>query len=235
VVYPITFVKDIGVEAQGNDSSLRTSSKKIQASIPIGNPRIYYGEITDTYIMTGTKARELDYPSGNDNVYNTYDGSGGIGIGLSWRRWLFAQYHRDWQFLVTQNFTPQTKVLFRRNIKERVRAIAPFLHYDGDPYLVVADVNPQQQDGNYLYWIIDAYTTSDRYPYSDPGSHQFNYIRNCVKVVVDAYNGSVDFYIADTQDPIINTLKSIFPGLFKPLDTMPAELDKTYTLSSRFV
>ena len=223
---PDYFVKDIGVEAQGNDSSLRTSSKKIQASIPIGNPRIYYGEITDTYIMTGTKARELDYPSGNDNVYNTYDGSGGIGIGLSWRRWLFAQYHRDWQFLVTQNFTPQTKVLFRRNIKERVRAIAPFLHYDGDPYLVVADVNPQQQDGNYLYWIIDAYTTSDRYPYSDPGNHEFNYIRNSVKVVVDAYNGSVDFYIADTQDPIINTLKSIFPGLFKPLDTMPAELIK---------
>lgn len=223
---PDYFVKDIGVETQGNDSSLRTSSKKIQASIPIGNPRIYYGEITDTYIMTGTKARELDYPSGNDNVYNTYDGSGGIGIGSSWRRWLFAQYHQDWQFLVTQNFTPQTKVLFRRNIKERVRAIAPFLRYDGDPYLVVADVNPQQQDGNYLYWIIDAYTTSDRYPYSDPGNHEFNYIRNCVKVVVDAYNGSVDFYIADTQDPIINTLKNIFPGLFKPLDTMPAELIK---------
>jgi len=117
--------------------------------------------------MTGTKARELDYPSGNDNVYNTYDGSGGIGIGSSWRRWLFAQYHQDWQFLVTQNFTPQTKVLFHRNIKERVKR-SLFLHHDGDPYLVVADVNPQQQEGNYLYWIIDV-TTSDRYPYSDPG------------------------------------------------------------------
>ncbi len=220
---PDYFVKDIG-EAQGDNTSLRTSSPEIRASIPIGNPRIYYGEITDTYIMTGTKARELDYPSGNDNVYNTYDGRGGIAINSSWRRWLFAQYHKDWQFLVTQNFTPQTKVLFRRNIKERVRAIAPFLHFDSDPYLVAADTNLQQQAGSYLYWIIDAYTTSDRYPYSDPGNHSFNYIRNSVKVVVDAYNGSVDFYIADTQDPIINTLKSIFPEFFKPLDSMPEAL-----------
>lgn len=220
---PDYFVKDIG-EAQGDNTSLRTSSEEIRASIPLGNPRIYYGEISDTYIMTGTKVRELDYPSGNDNVYNTYDGRGGIEINSSWRRWLFAQYHKDWQFLVTQNFTPQTKLLFRRNIKERVKAIAPFLHFDSDPYLVVADTNLQQQEGSYLYWIIDAYTTSDRYPYSDPGNHSFNYIRNSVKVVVDAYNGSVDFYIADTQDPIINTLKSIFPEFFKPLDKMPAAL-----------
>lgn len=219
---PDYFVKDIGVE-QGDGSSLRTSSEQIRVSIPIGQPRIYYGEITNTYVMTGTEAKELDYPGGNDNVYNTYDGQGGIGISSIWRRWLFAQYHQDWQFLVTQNFKPQTKILFRRNIKERVRVIAPFLHYDSDPYLVVADIKDRQGD-NYLYWIIDAYTTSNRYPYSDPGNHEFNYIRNSVKVVIDAYNGSVDFYVADNQDPIITTLASIFPKLFKPLDTMPAAL-----------
>ena len=229
---PDYFVKDIGVDAQeGNNSSLRTSSEQIRASIPIGQPRIYYGEISNTYVMTGTKAKELDYPSSNDNVYNSYDGSGGIGIGSVWRRWLFAQYQKDWQFLVTQNFTPQTKLLFRRNIRERVRAIAPFLRYDSDPYLVVADVNPTNvaagkspSNQNYLYWIIDAYTTSDRYPYSDPGLDEFNYIRNSVKVVIDAYNGSVDFYIADPQDPIITSLATIFPGLFKPLDAMPPAL-----------
>ena len=229
---PDYFVKDIGVGAQARDKSpLRTSSEQIRVSIPIGQPQIYYGEITDTYVMTGSKVREFDYPSGNDNVYNTYDGHGGIGIGSVWRRWLFAQYHKDWQFLVTQNFTEQTKLLFRRNIKERVSAIAPFLRYDSDPYLVVADVNPtdaaivgSRANKNYLYWVLDAYTTSDRYPYSDPGKNEFNYIRNSVKVVIDAYNGSVDFYVADTQDPLITRWGAIFPHLLRPLDAMPPAL-----------
>ncbi len=228
---PDYLVKDIGVGAQARDKSpLRTSSEQIRVSIPIGQPQIYYGEITDTYVMTSSKVREFDYPSGNDNVYNTYDGDGGIGIGSVWRRWLFAQYHKDWQFLVTQNFTEQTKLLFRRNIKERVSAIAPFLRYDSDPYLVVADVNPtdaaigSRANKNYLYWVLDAYTTSDRYPYSDPGKNEFNYIRNSVKVVIDAYNGSVDFYVADTQDPLIASWGAIFPHLLRPLDAMPPAL-----------
>lgn len=231
---PDYFVENIGVGAEkGDNSPLRISSEQIRDSIPIGQPRIYYGEITDTYVMTGSKVRELDYPSGNDNVYNTYDGRGGIAISW-WRRWLFAQYLKDWQILVTQNFTPQTKLLFRRNIRERVQAIAPFLRYDSDPYLVVADVNATRageqrtdhpdSNQNYLYWIVDAYTTSDHYPYSDPGSDQFNYIRNSVKVVIDAYNGSVEFYVADTQDPLIASWAAIFPHLLKPLDAMPAAL-----------
>ena len=228
---PDYFVKDIGVETQEDNSPLRSSSEQIQVSLPIGQPQIYYGEISDTYVMTGTKTKELDYPSGNDNVYNTYNGRGGIGIGSVWRRCLFAQYLKDWQILVTQNFTSQTKLLFRRNIKERVRAIAPFLRYDSDPYLAFADINPNRvaaapSHQNYLYWIIDAYTTSDRYPYSEPAKDEFkfNYIRNSVKVVIDAYNGSVNFYIADPQDPIITSWTTIFPKLFKPLDSMPAAL-----------
>jgi len=219
---PEYFVKDIGDTETG--SPLTTSSPAIEASIPIGQPRIYYGEITNTYVMTGTKVKELDYPSANDNVYNTYDGRGGINIGSWWRRTLFAAYLNDWQMLLTRNFLPQTKLLFRRNINQRIRAIAPFLQYDGDPYLVVADTQLPENKGSYLYWIVDAYTTSDHYPYSDTGAQGINYIRNSVKVVIDAYHGSVNFYITSPQDPIIATWQKLFPGLFKPLDSMPASL-----------
>lgn len=219
---PEYFVKDI---TGGEDGALTTSSPAIRDSIPIGLPRIYYGEIANTYVMTKTLTRELDFPSGNDNAYNVYDGRGGINIGSWWRRGLFAIYLRDWQVLFTRDFLPDTKVLFRRNIKHRIQAIAPFLRYDSDPYLVTADVQtPERQDQNYLYWIVDAYTTSARYPYSDSGSEGINYIRNSVKVVIDAYHGSVDFYIADPSDPIITTWSKIFPNLFKPLTAMPASL-----------
>ncbi len=224
---PEYFVKDIGVT---EESSLTTSSEAVRASIPIGQPRIYYGEITNTYVMTGTQVKELDYPSGTDNVYNTYDGRGGTRIGSFWQRCLFAIYLNDWQMVLTRDFLPQTKLLFRRNINQRIQAIAPFLRFDSDPYLVVADTNPDnsietsQTDRSYLYWIVDAYTTSDRYPYSDIGSEGLNYIRNSVKVVIDAYHGSVDFYIADPSDPIVATWSAIFPKLFKPLSAMPANV-----------
>jgi uncharacterized protein len=230
---PDYFVKNIsGPNTTGNGGALETSSPSIRDSIPISRPRIYYGEITNTYVMAPTKVQELDYPSGEDNVYNTYDGLGGIKISNWWQRVLFAHYLKDWQMVLTRNFTPETKLLFRRNINERVRAIAPFLRYDNDPYLVVADAEGLQNRGdsdqlpvtNYLYWVIDAYTTSDRYPYSDPGNYEFNYIRNSVKVVIDAYNGSIFFFVADPNDPLIQTWQSIFPGLFKPLSEMPSAL-----------
>lgn len=219
---PEYFVKDI---TEGEVGALTTSSPAIRASIPIGHPRIYYGETTNTYVMTRTLTRELDFPSGSDNTYNVYDGQGGINIGSWWRRGLFSAYLRDWRVLFTRNFLPETKVLFRRNIKHRVQAIAPFLRYDSDPYLVTANVQPREQnDQSYLYWIVDAYTTSDRYPYSDLGSEGINYIRNSVKVVIDAYHGSVDFYVADFSDPIITTWSKIFPEMFKPLTALPSAL-----------
>ena len=216
---PYYYVKDIGT---GNRESgtLTVSDEIIRRSIPIGKPRIYYGELTNPHIMTSTKVKELDFPSGEENVYNTYDGKGGIKIGNYFRRVLFAEYLKDWQMLFAQNFTADTKLLFRRNIKRRVQEIAPFLNYDQDPYIVAAETNRQEN----LYWIIDAYITSDRYPYSDPGKNQFNYLRNSVKVVVDAYNGKVDFYIADAEDPMIQTWDKVFPQLFKPLTAMPLEL-----------
>ncbi|MEH1853379.1 MAG: UPF0182 family protein [Nostoc sp.] len=218
---PEYFVKDIS----GNSSALTTSSEAIRQSIPIGQPRIYYGEITNSYVMTGTKVRELDYPSGSDNVYNSYDGLGGVEIGSAWRRWLFAMYLKDWQMVLTRDFLPETKLLLRRNVKQRIQAIAPFLKFDSDPYLVAAAANQDfPSNPSYLYWIVDAYTTSDRYPYSDTGSDGINYIRNSIKVVIDAYNGTVNFYIADSSDPIIATWAAIFPKMFKPLSTMPVNL-----------
>ena len=223
---PEYFVKDISE----NGSVLNTSSANIRASIPIGQPRIYYGEISNTHVMTGTKVKELDYPSGSDNVYNSYDGLGGIHINSLWKRWLFSIYLKDWKMIFTRDFLPETKVLLRRNINQRIQTIAPFLKFDSDPYLVAADAHIDSQNQqfpgkeNYLYWIVDAYTTSDRYPYSDTGKNSINYIRNSVKVVIDANNGTVRFYIADAGDPLITSWSKIFPKMFQPLRDLPVNL-----------
>ncbi|GBO51911.1 integral membrane protein [Pseudanabaena sp. lw0831] len=218
---PEYFIKDIGIT---EGTPLTTSSEAVRTSIPIGQPRIYYGENTDTYVMTGTKVKELDYPSDNDNVYNIYDGRGGLALDSWWRRMLFAKYLNDWRMAVTPEFQPETKLLFRRNIMQRIKAIAPFLRYDSDPYLVAASTKTQANDPSSLYWIVDAYTTSDRYPYSDIGKEGLNYIRNSIKVVIDAYHGNVNFYIAEPSDPIIHTWAKIFPDLFKPMSAMPEAL-----------
>jgi hypothetical protein len=218
---PEYFIKDIGIT---EGTPLTTSSEAVRTSIPIGQPRIYYGENTNTYVMTGTKVKELDYPSDNDNVYNTYDGRGGISLDSWWQRMLFAKYLNDWRMAVTPEFLPETKLLFRRNIMQRIKAIAPFLRYDSDPYLVAASTKTQANDPSSLYWIVDAYTTSDRYPYSDIGKEGLNYIRNSIKVVIDAYHGNVNFYIAEPSDPIIHTWAKIFPDLFKPMSAMPEAL-----------
>ncbi|NEP43069.1 MAG: COG1615 family transporter, partial [Okeania sp. SIO2H7] len=229
---PEYFVKNIGPSPGLDSNTTLEVSERIRYSIPIGKPRIYYGELTNNEVMTSTKEedKELDYPSGDTNVYNTYNGSGGIVLNNAWRRLLFAKYLKNWRMIFTNDFTTDTRVLFRRDIARRVRAIAPFLRYDSDPYLVVANPNFDNQlinkaIPNYLYWIIDAYTTSDRFPYSDPENHEFNYIRNSVKVVVDAYNGSVNFYyLDDPEDAIITTWRKVFPGMFKPLNEMPISL-----------
>ncbi|MEO0540874.1 MAG: UPF0182 family protein [Cyanobacteria bacterium P01_A01_bin.105] len=213
---PTYFIKDIAHVP---------SDPAVARSIPVGEPRIYFGELTNDYVMTSTQVQELDYPSGSDNVYTTYAGQGGIAIGDPWRRLLFAKHLGDWQMLFTNNFTPQTQLLFRRNIQDRVKHIAPFLQFDQDPYLVIANVpSAPAHEQNKLYWLVDAYTTSDRYPYAAPGNNDFNYIRNSVKAVVNAYDGTVDFYVADAKDPIIQTWDSLFPQMFHPLAEMPAEL-----------
>ncbi len=229
---PTYFVRDIA-HNPGNAA--------VRRSIPIGEPRIYFGELTDTYVMVDSEIPELDYPSGDENVYTTYDGYRGINLSNPWRRLLFAWHLRDWQMLFSEDFNASTRLLYRRRIVDRVQSIAPFLRFDSDPYLVVADIdedtrtwgtNPsrvENADGaevppNYLYWVIDAYTTSDRFPYSDPLGNDFNYIRNSVKVVIDAYNGAIRFYVTDSGDPIIQTWSRLLPEMFVPIESMSPDL-----------
>ncbi len=194
----------------------------VDFDLKIDHPEIYYGEKTDAYVLVKTKTKEFDYPKGDENVYTHYEGTGGVPITSFVRRALFSLEFMDPQILFTTYLGPESRIMYNRRIDERVRAIAPFLDYDGDPYLVVS--------GGKLYWIRDAYTTSNMYPYSTRSYDHFNkglnYIRNSVKAVIDAYNGDVFFYVIDQKDPIVRTYSSIFPHLFKPFSEMPATLKK---------
>jgi len=194
-----------------------------EPDLKVARPEIYYGEKTDEYVLVKTKAQEFDYPKGDKNVYTTYQGNGGIHIKSFFRRLLFAIEFMDPQILFTTYLGPESRIMFNRRINRRVNSIAPFLDYDGDPYLVVS--------GGKLYWIQDAYTTSAMYPYSrrsygSLNKKRLNYIRNSVKITIDAYNGDVVFYMIDQKDPIVRTYARIFPDLFKPFKDMPADLKK---------
>ena len=185
--------------------------------LPISRPEIYYGEMSDQYVIVNTKNREFDYPKGNENVYTHYEGTGGIEISSLWRRLLFALKLRDANILLTRSLTAESRLMLYRNVIERALKVAPFLLYDRDPYIVVSDSGK-------LYWIQDAYTISNYFPYSRPYNQFFNYIRNSVKVVIDAYNGNIDFYIVEPDDAVIRVYDRIFPGLFKPIEDMPDDL-----------
>ncbi len=187
--------------------------QSVVEELHIERPELYYGEMTNDYIFVNTNEREFDYPSGDENVFAAYEGSGGVTLNGFLKRWAFALRLADLNMLLSQEFTPQSRVMLFRNVRERVNKIAPFLHYDQDPYLVIGD------EGR-LYWIQDAYTTSNLFPYAEPISG-FNYIRNSVKVLIDPYNGSMTFYIVD-KDPLIASYADIFPALFKPGSQMPA-------------
>lgn len=187
------------------------------AGLRIDRPSIYFGEKTSNYVVVGGETKEFDYPRGNDNVYTTYDGTGGVRLDSLWRRLLFAWYLGDVKLLISNNVTDSSRILFRRLIQQRIGRIAPFLALDHDPYLVISDGK--------LVWVQDAYTVSDALPYSQPAtSAGINYIRNAVKISVDAYDGTVRFFVADPKDPILQTYRRIFPSLFEPLAGMPAAL-----------
>ncbi len=183
--------------------------------IDITEPGIYYGELAGDYIIVRTNAREFHYPKGEDNVYTTYNGTGGIRIGSLWTKLLFAARFRSYQILLSDDITSESRLMFDRQIRRRVSKIAPFLVFDEDPYAVVS--------GGRIFWIQDAYTATDRYPYSTAASG-VNYIRNSVKVVVDAYQGTVQFYLSEPNDPIVQTIARIFPTLMRPLSEMPEDL-----------
>lgn len=185
--------------------------------IKIDRPEIYYGELTKDFVIVNSREKEFNYPTSNTNVESTYEGTGGIKLSFL-NKLMFAVREGKFNFLLSQDINPDSKILINREIQTRVQKVAPFLIYDEDPYIVAADGR--------LYWIIDAYTVSSRYPYSEPIDERsnINYIRNSVKVVIDAYDGTTSYYIADSTDPIIQTYSKIFKTLFKPLNEMPASL-----------
>ncbi len=196
----------------------------VESSIPglkVTQPQIYFGEITDTDVYVKTHQKEFNYPQGEQNNLASYQGDGGIRLGGLLRRTLIAYDRGDITELpFSDDVTDDSRLLMRRNILVRVRALAPFLTFDPDPYLVVAN------DGK-LYWIIDAYTTSDTYPDSRRyflGEQAFNYIRNSVKIVIDAYTGVTTFYVFDSQDPVLGAYRNLFPALFRDESAMPADL-----------
>ncbi len=183
--------------------------------LEIDRPEIYFGELTNDYIIVNTKESEFDYPDGSENKYTEYEGNSGIKLNLL-NRLFFAIREGNIKILVSSNINSKSRFIFERNVVKRVEKIMPYLGYEEDPYMTVVDGK--------LYWILDAYTTSDNYPYSepyDPEHASTNYIRNSIKVVVDAYNGSVDFYVVDDKDPIAQTYMKIYPKLFKAPDKIP--------------
>jgi uncharacterized membrane protein (UPF0182 family) len=199
---PVLFVRNIPPEtAEG---------------ITITEPSIYFGELSNDYVIVHTQTREFHYPKGDENVFTQYTGTGGILLNSLWRKLLFAIRFQAYQVLLSNDITPESRILVNRNIRERVRALAPFLSFDNDPYMVV--VNGR------LFWIYDAYTVSDQYPYSTPAAQGINYVRNAVKIVIDAYHGTTTLYLADAKDPIAATYARIFPGALKPIDQMPREI-----------
>lgn len=184
--------------------------------LQIERPEIYYGEIINDVVFVGSKQAEFDYPVGTTNAESSYEGAGGVELSSIWRRLAFALRFGEWNLLLSDSITPETRVLLHRQIRNRVRLITPFLSFDNDPYIVAADGR--------LVWMLDGYTLSSDFPYATPVEQGFNYIRNAVKVTIDAYDGTVRYYLADPEDPIILAYAEAFPDLFLPLDEMPASL-----------
>lgn len=211
---PVFFMKDL--------------PPKSTVPIRIDRPEIYYGEKTGDYALVKTDVKEFDYPMGDSNVRSTYEGKGGVEIGLLWRRLLYAIRFRDSEILFTGSLRSESRILYNRNIREAIRTVAPFLLLDEDIYPVIIDGR--------ILWLQDAYTISGSYPYSRPlpranamqaglsAYANINYIRNSVKIAVDAYDGTMTFYVTDPEDPIIRNWAHIFPGLFQPAEQIPAAL-----------
>jgi uncharacterized membrane protein (UPF0182 family) len=200
---PVLFIKDLPPESTVED-------------LKVSEPSLYFGELSNDHVIVRTATKEFHYPKGDDNVTTSYEGEGGVPIEGFWRKVLFSVRFRSIKTLLSKDISAESRVLFHRRISERVRRIAPFLTYDPDPYLAIS--------GERLFWIQDAYTTSNRYPYSTVVAGGLNYIRNSVKVTIDAYHGRTVFYLIDPKDPVASTFSKAFPQLFRPLEEMPEDL-----------
>lgn len=221
--YGLTMNTANGFDSEGMPKFV-LSNMPAQSTAPevkLSRPEIYFGQETNNDVYVKTKREEFNYPQGETNNLNTYEGTGGIPIGGYFRRWLLAWGLDDLTKLpFSDDVTPDSRALIHRNIREIVNGLAPFLVYDNDPYIVVSN------EGR-MFWIIDAFTESANYPYSkhyQAGEKNINYIRNSVKVVIDAYNGTTTFYIFDTADPLIQSYRAVFPTLFRDAKDMPADL-----------
>ncbi|MEM7604137.1 MAG: UPF0182 family protein [Myxococcota bacterium] len=188
-----------------------------QPEIDVTEPAIYFGELTDNYVFVGTETREFDHPTGEENAYASYSGQDGIALDSFWQRLLVSATIGNFKLLLSNDIRPDSRVLLHRQITERVRRIAPFLRYDADPYMVV------REDGS-LMWILDAYTVSRAYPFAERTESGTNYIRNSVKVTIDAYDGTTRFFINDADDPIIAMWSRVFPELFEPIERLESDL-----------
>jgi uncharacterized membrane protein (UPF0182 family) len=186
-------------------------------SLKVTRPQIYYGQLTNSYVFVGTGQKEFDYPAGESNVSTNYTGRGGVPVGSFVRRLLYAWQLGSSDLLLSSYITGGARILYRRNIAQRAATALPFLDFDSEPYLVLTDSGT-------LKWVLDAYTSSRYWPYSKPSPDGTNYLRNSVKVVIDAYDGTVDAYLADPGDPVVRTFAAIFGGIFKPLSAMPTDL-----------
>jgi uncharacterized membrane protein (UPF0182 family) len=210
-------VNEIGPEGLPN-LIVKDIPPKISVPLDLQRPEIYYGELTNRYVIVNTQLAEFDYPTGEANATTRYQGPGGIIIKNSLRKLLLAIQLKDLEIIFTRYLNPDSRIMIYRSIQERVPKIAPFLRYDPDPYLVV-------YDGRLVY-ILDAYTVTDQFPYSTPHQDRYNYIRNSLKITIDAYTGEVNFYIVNKSDPLIQTYSKIFPTMFKDFSEMPEGLKK---------
>jgi uncharacterized protein len=199
---PVLFIKDLPPQSS--------------VDLTVTEPSIYFGQQSSDHVFVKTKAREFHYPKGEDNVYSTYEGQGGVPISNFLRRVLFSIRFRSFKVLLSDDITNDSRVMFHRRLNERVSRVAPFLEFDGDPYLVISQGR--------LFWMQDAYTVSRHYPYSTPAVAGVNYIRNSVKITVDAFHGTIAFYLIDESDPVARTLRHAFPTLFRPLTEMPEDM-----------
>ncbi|MGB4372510.1 MAG: UPF0182 family protein [Halanaerobiales bacterium] len=183
----------------------------------LNNPAIYYGEITDEdYVIVNNNSMEFHYPLGDENAYYNYTGTGGVELNTFFKKLVYALRYKDMKILLSSDIKNESRIMYYRNIQQRVQKVAPYLKYDRDPYPVIAYGR--------LFWIQDAYTFTDKFPYSQPVTRLGNYIRNSIKVVIDAYNGKMDFYVIDKKDPLAVTYMEIFPDLYKDGELMPEEL-----------
>jgi uncharacterized membrane protein (UPF0182 family) len=198
------------------------------ADIKVTRPEIYFGELSNDYVVVKTKIPEFSYPTATGNINTTYAGKGGVPIDSLLKKALFAAKFKTEKILLSTDITAESRIIYNRNINERVKAVAPFLRFDGDPYMVV-------DEKGRLKWIIDAYTYSDRLPYSKPIKGGINYMRNSVKAVIDAYDGSLSFYVSDPNDVLVKVYSRMFPGLFKPLTEMPADMRKHVRYPHQFL